>query len=177
MLKHVLTVASALALAALTSPAFAAGSGHVDISGSVAAVCNVTSPTHTVSFGAFTTAANGTYAGNDVQTQGFGDIWCNSASTLSVVAKPLVSDQHTTDTPFTDRVDYVVTSPTVPTPTSTVGSVASTGATTTVNVPQAFDTGTGTFDQYTITTVSSGSNKLVAGTYSGTIDITLTPAS
>jgi len=153
MLKHVLTVSSALALAALTSPAFAAGAGHVDISGSVAAVCNVTSPTHTVSFGAFTTAANGTYAGNDVQTQGFGDIWCNSASTLSVVAKPLVSDQHTTDTPFTDRVDYVVTTPTVPTPTSTVGSVAAPGAPPTVKDPHAFDPGARTFEKKPLTAV------------------------
>jgi hypothetical protein len=121
--------------------------------------------------------ADGTYAGAQSQTQGFGDVWCNGThNTFSVTAYPLIGDHTSTDTPFTNRIDYTVSAAVLPSAAlDTTGAPVATGKNQTVNDVPAFDTGSGTYDQYTITTKDTGSNKLVAGAYSGHIDVTLTP--
>lgn len=177
MLKRILgaSVATA-ALIALSAPAFAA-TGSVAITGSVDAACSISSPTHTVAFGTFTMNSDGTYAGAQSKTQGFGDVWCNGThNTFSVTAYPLIGSNAATDTPFTNRIDYTVSATVLPSASlDTTGAPVATGKNQTVTDVTAFDTGSGTYDQYTITTKDTGSNKLVAGAYSGHIDVTLTP--
>ncbi|MGA9794553.1 MAG: hypothetical protein WBQ17_03355 [Rhizomicrobium sp.] len=178
MLKHILAVSAASAALVFVSAAQAATPDvTVTITGSVTPKCAAASATQNVNLTDLD-SADGTYAG-EALNENIGAIWCNAAASVTITAKPIIGDHTTTDTPFTSRIDYVLTAPSgsvlngAPS-LSTVGTVAGTGATENLPIPQAFDTGASN-STYTLTTQSTGSNKLVAGAYAGEIDVSMMP--
>ncbi|HEY1836184.1 MAG TPA: hypothetical protein VGG36_00885 [Rhizomicrobium sp.] len=177
MLKFTLAASAAVAaIVAFSAPSFAA-TDTISISGVVSAKCSVANATQSITLSNIDTP-DGTYAG-EALPESIGDIWCNgTGNSVQITAKPITTSNSTTDTPFINRIDYVLsaTSPSVfaalP-PLSTVNAPAS-GAMATLDTLPAFDTGA-SHSTYTMTTQSTGGNKLIAGTYTGEIDVLVTP--
>jgi hypothetical protein len=179
MMKRILAASAALAaVAAFSAPAFAvttSNSSTVTVNGNVTARCSVANPTSTVDLGELTTNTDGTLASQS-KVNHFGDIWCNgTGNSITVTAHPLANTNTTADPSFVNQVNYTVTS----TNPGLVGQTADSSSSTplTVSGLPAFDTGITNFDQYTITTIASGTKKVIAGGYSGTIDVVVTPGS
>lgn len=178
MLKHVLAASvAAAALVALSVPSFAA-TGTLTINGSVTAVCSIANPSDTIALGTLTLGADGKYAGQTL-THSAGDIWCNgTGNTVTFTAHALTNSATTTDTAsFTNRIDYKVTgpAPTSLTADTTAGDPSNGTATTGAALP-AFDTGVGVFSEYVLD-IHGPAKKPIAGSYSGSIDLTVTPGS
>ncbi|GAA0647710.1 hypothetical protein [Brevundimonas lenta] len=166
-MKRIALAATALSL--IAAPAFA---GDVTVNASVTAVCSVANPSQTLDIGEIAVDANGDVASQS-STHHFGNIWCNgSSNTITVSVEPLENAQAVVDTySFTNQVEFQLTTsnPGLPMTWHTVSN-----PTVTVTDIPAFETGTGAYDQFTITTVA-GSKRPIAGDYSGAIRLTITP--
>lgn len=161
-------------LALLAAPAAFAADGTVTINGSVAAAC-VIAPSATITLGEMADS-NGLY--NSVANGKTATLagWCNgAASTMSVVANPIVlQGVHTTPTGFTDTVNYTATAAVTP---AGAGSPVSTSDSTTAAAAAAATVGL--FNGNITVTLSASATpagQLIAGSYSGTTVVTLTPS-
>jgi hypothetical protein len=172
MMKRILAATAALAtVAAFSAPANAA-TGTVTINASVTPVCSIDSPSHSVNLHEIDVDTSG-HVKSETMTQGFGNVWCNAnGNTMTVTATPLTTGTAPADTSFTNRVDYKVFSAVLG--SSQAVDTSGTGTATTGATLPPFETGTGTFDDYTVTTIASA-KRPIAGAYTGTVTVSLTP--
>jgi hypothetical protein len=183
MLKHVLAASAAVvALVAISTPSFAAGNTEtVLISGTVTAKCAVANSS--ISVALTLDSADGTYAGESL-TPNLGDIWCNgTGNSVAITATPVTTGNTTADPSFTNRVDYTLSTDAASvfsgfgthpiTPLSTTAAPL-TGATETLTGLPAFDSGA-SHSTFTMATTASGGKKLIAGSYTGSITVLVTP--
>jgi hypothetical protein len=166
-----LLILAALPALAVASPALAQVEGRVDIDGSVASRCLFTLPNATISLGELSLTSNGKLDaakvnGRSATLSG----WCNgAASTMTVTTTELTTGTAAT-TGFDNRVDYTAqaTANSVPASDSSLSAGAGTAATV------------GMFSgdiTVLLSAASSPSNGImVAGTYTGNVKVTLTPA-
>jgi len=168
-------LAGAMFSAMTAAPAYAAvPTATYNFDGSVAALCSISGAATTVSFGALTDS-NGAYTGNATSKQATDDAaYCNQASTTATIRHTNMFTSNTATSGFTNVIPMsaalsTTESAALSDSTSATGTGTSTGATGTI--------GAFTGLKVTATLGSVGSNKLVAGTYSGTITVTLTPSS
>jgi hypothetical protein len=157
--------------ALLPAAAMADSSATVTITGSVAVACHLGSPANsTIAVGTLSNLSDGTLAAIGPQSTTIADSWCNTGSTISLSATPLVAQSFSGAPPsgFTKAVNYTATASGW---TSTPPSFATpTPASQTSNNPvaQTITVGVSAF-----ATPSAG-NRLVADpVYSGLITITL----
>jgi hypothetical protein len=154
------------------SPAFAqSATGTVAIDGSVANRCMFTLPNATISLGEISLVSNGKLDpakvnGKSATLNG----WCNgTASTMTVTSTQLTTPTAAT-TGFDNRVDYTGTA--VANAVSGSDSSLAAGAGTPVTVGQ--------FSGNIVVTLSAASSPtnglMVAGTYTGNVQVTLAPA-
>jgi hypothetical protein len=172
-MKRVLLGAVALA-AMVATPAMADTTSQTyTFNGTVASICTI-SGASLVSFGALTDAS-GNYTGNgtakDATDSG---AYCNQAATTAKITRTNFVNSNTATTGFTNVIPMAASLST------TEGAVLS---------DTSGDPGTGTSSgnsgtigaftglKVTATLGSIGTNKLVAGTYNGSITVVLTPAS
>jgi hypothetical protein len=175
-----LLIVTAAAASLLAAPAFAAVvgvSGTVTISGSVAAKC-VIDPAATIGTTADElTAADGTYNlffNNKTATL---NGWCNgTSSTIAVVAHPVTTGAASSGN-FTNTIHYTATAK-VTNAAGTVITESDTSATAGADNPA---TTVGLFSnpievKLTLSNPTTATDKLIAGNYSGTTVVTLTPS-
>ncbi|MBB4613560.1 hypothetical protein [Novosphingobium taihuense] len=164
---------TAAALAAVATPALAAPvTGTVNVSGSVAAKCKFVTASADLPLGELADADGGLDASKvDGQTRTLNG-WCNnSAATLSVKATALTGDQAVTsgaETAFTDRVNY----------TASVAANAQTFTDSSTDDLASTATTVNMFSGDIVVTLgasTASSKKLVAGAYSGKVEVTLSP--
>lgn len=153
---------AAVALAAVSaSPAYA--QANFDVTGNVTAVCNYTGGT--IAFGTIGVNADGTIASGQSQSSadqtGF---YCNGAGTTLTLAHTAMANATPAASGFTNSINF--------TPAVKVGGVDQQVNDGTNNSFGA-QAGTLVVDARNLT----ASGKLMAGSYSGTITLTLTPAS
>lgn len=180
MIKTILTVTAATGLV-IAGPAFAAttpavsDSGTVNISGSVGKKCHFMSDNATpdpIDLGELADSSTGALDGAKVNGKTATiNAWCNNAAQLTVRANPIATTTNTApSTDFDDRVDYTATA----TFASVTASDSSVGA-----ASDGSPASTGIFSDTITVTLSSpstpNSGLLVAGDYSGTVVLTLTP--
>ena len=159
-------------MALLASPALAqSAAGSVTVDGRVAGRCVFALPNATISLGEISLLSNGRLDpakvnGRTATLNG----WCNStAATMTVTTTQLVTGT-AAPSGFDNRVDYTGTA----TANSVSGSDSSltAGAGTPVNV--------GRFSGNVLVTLSAASSPssglMVAGTYTGNVQVTLAPA-
>lgn len=175
MLKQVLFASAALAL--LAAPSLAAttpaNETSVSISGTVQAVCSITNTTPSVTLSNFFDPTTGLILANATTAPFVGSAWCNgNGNTLTVVAHPLLNPAYTSAPDgFTNKIDYTLTTTALP----LTGSLSSTAAAgVTVNSLPPF-TGSGS-GSGTVTPIVT-TDKVLAGTYTGIVNVTLTPGS
>lgn len=164
----------ALPIAMAAAPAFAQdATGTVDIDGSVAGRCLFTVPNETISLGEMALSGTDTNAGKLDASKVNGRSatlkgWCNNAAAGMTVKAFALENTAAAATGFTNRVDF--------TATATANSVAATDTTTT---DLAGDTATvGMFTGDVVVGLSgadAGNALLVAGTYNGSVEVTLSP--
>lgn len=154
---------AAVALTAMSAtPAFAQ-SANFTVSGSVNAVCSFTGGA--ISFPTITTNADGTIAASQsASSSAQAGFYCNGAGTTLTLAHSALTNAATPGSGFTSTIDY--------TPAAVVGGVDK----------QVGDGTNATFGAQAGSLVVDARNlsatgKLMAGSYSGAITLTLTPAS
>jgi len=166
MLKHVLYATAALAL--LAAPGLAADA-TVTINGSVDGVCVITPTSSLVVNLGNLALVDGIPSATAHPVTLTGQVWCNAAGNqLKVEAYPL--ENSVTASGFASVINYTLATPLS---SDTLTSVADPGVATASH--DAFDTGVGPLAG-TITPIS-GTTKVVAGNYTGSIVITLAPGS
>lgn len=152
---------AAVALTAVTAtPAFAADTvATYSVSGSVDALC-AASATGSISLGSLIDA-NGALSNSGGSATDSG-AYCNGAGTTIQVAHTNLSTAGTAATGFTNTIAF--------TPKVTAGASVFTG-------DQASGTALGSFSGLTVEarSLTTGTDKPVAGSYSGSITVTLTP--
>lgn len=166
---------AALPLALVAMPALAQdATGTVDISGTVDSRCLFTTDNATITLGEMALSGSDTQAGRldsatvDGQTATLVG-WCNDAAAqMTVEAFPLLNSA-TAATGFTSRVDFTASAD-ANSATATDDTLAA-GSGTTVSV--------GMFTGDVLVTLSDssapGDDLLVAGTYVGSVEVTLAP--
>lgn len=167
----VLTAATATLLAA---PALAqSAQSEINLQASVTPACGIANPSQSVDLGEIAVDGGG-HVASQVSDQNFGNIWCNATgNSLSIALEPLETANSSPDPSFTQTVHFEVTSSNP----GLVGLTASSTSSTPVvasGLP-AFETGTGAFDDYTITTIADPTRRPIAGAYEGSILVTVTP--
>lgn len=174
MRKFLILAATTAAL--VTAPAFAATAagpvdGVVNITGSVSGRCMFTTQSVPLPLGELSQASNGELDPAKVNVAA-PDLagWCNAAaSEISVHASKLTGPSEVgAGTAFTGTIDY--------TATATAGSAIASDSTTTVpaGTPVLLGLYSGTIG-VVLSNASAGSKKLIAGDYTSTITVTLTP--
>lgn len=182
-MKTLLMAASALSL--LAAPAFAQSTSTVNLTGNVAALCGtgghssggVSAPTASQDIIiSGLTDADGRVVAQDIDV-GFGNLWCNSAASLTLKVNPLMNTVTTTDTgSFFSRIDMEVSGALLDTyfVAAQAGSPTSVGdGEYTATIPQAFETGTGAYDNATISIIAPSQDRPVAGDYNGSVVVTI----
>src|SRR5690606_29370765 len=103
------------------------------------------------------TDADGRVVAQDIDV-GFGNLWCNSAASLTLKVNPLLNPVTTTDTgSFFSRIDMSVAGPLLTTyfVDNIAGAATSVGdGQYTASIGQAFETGTGQYDNATISIIA-----------------------
>jgi hypothetical protein len=170
MRKFLILTATTAALAA--APAFAQDvTGTVNVTGEVAPRCQFTVDSVVLPLGELALSSNGELdtAKVDDETANLAG-WCNGSSAqIKVEAFPLVGPSFTGDTAaFTNTVNY--------TATATANSVSPTDTTTTPGAGTPLSVGIFSGQiQVKLSGSSAASKKLVAGDYTGSVVVTLTP--
>lgn len=158
-----LMMAALAASTLLATPAMAATTASYDVTASVAAVCSISATGAVLDFGALTDAS-GNFSNTAAPETTDSAAYCNQASTKVAVSHTSLTNTVTAPTGFTNIVTYtpvLTTQATTLTGDQTVGAI---GAFTTLKVKAS-------------SAAATGGAKLVAGSYTGAISITLTPAS
>ncbi|MGV3512409.1 MAG: hypothetical protein ACO1OX_10445 [Novosphingobium sp.] len=172
MRKILVLAASMIAIAA--TPAMAQSvTGTVNVTGSVAPKCKFVTATADLPLGELANTDGGLDPAKvDNQTRTLNG-WCNNAAaTLSVKATALTGDQAVTtgaEAAFTNRIDYTA---------SVTANSASFSDVSTDDLASA-DATVNMFSGDVVVTLgssSAASKKLVAGDYTGKVEVTLTPA-
>lgn len=166
-----LLLLAALPALAVASPALAQVEGRVDIDGSVATRCLFTLPNATISLGELSLTSNGKLDaakvnGRTATLSG----WCNgAASTMTVTTTQLTTGTAAT-AGFDNRVDY--------TAQATVNSVPASDSSQTAGAGTAATVGMFSGDITVLLSAASSPTNgiMVAGTYTGNVKVTLTPA-
>jgi hypothetical protein len=159
-MKKILMAAVALTAMA-TVPATPAAAADFTVTGSVAAACNYTGGT--IAFGAIGTNADGTIAASQsTSSSAQTGFFCNGAGTTLALSHTAMANAATPASGFTSTIDY--------TPAVSVGGVDQ----------QLGDGNNNTFgaqagDLVVDARTLTATGKLMAGNYSGTITLTLTP--
>jgi hypothetical protein len=165
----------ALPIAMAAGPAFAQdATGTVDIDGTVAGRCLFTTPNQTISLGEMALGGTDTSAGKLDTSKVNGRSatlvgWCNSAAAgMTVQAFPL---ENTADAAsgFTNRVDFTATA------TANSASANDTTLTPLEGAPVAVGMFTGDVVVALSNASALGNALLVAGTYDGSVEVTLSP--
>jgi len=172
-----LVLAALAASAAIATPAFAGtpDTGTVAVTGSVAGKCLFTTKNESIPAGELA-GADGKLDATPLTSPTKTLVgWCNqSASTMTVTAKPLIGSTPTTDASFTNRID-IDAQATAAGKTATDSSTGEAGPTYTAGTGQIVGIFSGNID-VKITAASAGGKILTQGNYNGSIDVTLTPA-
>ena len=175
-MKAILMTAAAFAALAAATPASAtvpAGAAY-SFDGSVAALCSIAGNASSVTFGALTDT-NGAYTGAATSQQSTDtSAYCNQASTTATIQHTNLFTSNTASTGFTNVVPMSASLSTTQ-GASLSDATSATGTGTSVGSNGTIGAFTGLKVTATLGTI--GSNKLVAGSYSGTITVTLTPSS
>ncbi|MDE2560648.1 MAG: hypothetical protein KGL48_00240 [Sphingomonadales bacterium] len=167
---------AATPLVLLASPAAAqsaSSDGTVSINGSVAQRCLFTTPSATISLGEMAQGGTGTNAGKLDTSKVDGQSatlvgWCNStAATMTVQAYALLNVA-TAATGFTSRVDY--------TATATANNVDATDDSTDALPGTGANVNMFTGDVVVALSNAAANGLLVAGDYTGSVTVTLAPA-
>ncbi len=119
-------------------------------------------------------------------TIGFGNVWCNGASSLGLTATPFVTTTTNTDpSSFVSAVDMIVDGGTTPNRSvllyfGDLGTKqARTGSPLSFTNPGAFETGNGDFQtarvRLALPATTSGQDRPLAGLYNGTVTLTVSP--
>ncbi|MGA9794554.1 MAG: hypothetical protein WBQ17_03360 [Rhizomicrobium sp.] len=181
MLKYTLAVSVAVAaVLALSAPSYAGAmpvpppSAVVTVSGSVTPTCSLNGnpSTYAVNMGNLADA-NGNTISTSQTVNYLTGAWCNGAHSTLIVATTKMTPTTPVGTPptgFTDFVDYTLKSTSGMLNGQSFDTATGTGGSATIGA--FIDTG----DSGTITTDAQTANKLMAGSYSGTITVTLSPA-
>ena len=149
-------------------------SGTVTVNGTVAARCQFTTGTATITIPELSDPATGNLLTSTVNGQSANLVgWCNgTTSTMTVNASPILN-AGTAPTGFTNRVDYTATAtahpatgPVSATDGSADSPTAGTAATVGVFTSQI---------EVGLSAASSPAGKLLAGAYTGQVLVTLTP--
>ncbi|WP_067732986.1 hypothetical protein [Novosphingobium naphthalenivorans] len=173
MRKKWLLASAAAAL--LASPAMAqeSSTGTVSIDGTVAARCLFTTPSATISLGEMALGGSDTNAGTlDVSKVNAKNAtlvgWCNSTAATVTVKANAITNVAAAATGFTNRVDYTATANANSVDATDDSTDALAGAAANVNM----------FTGNVVVTLSNASatGLLVAGTYNGSVDVVLAPA-
>ncbi len=184
------TVAIASLLGAAGAASAETASQTIAIGATVANQCGVgnqsgggvSTPTTPIALGEIADS-NGFLDTSITQVVGFGNMWCNSAANMTIGVTPLTNPVVPVDaSSFINSVDLVLDN-------SDGGgsilqyagqtSVASNGAPVSVTgyVPNAFETGTGQYSQANLHLAypagHPGNDRPLAGTWSGTVTITI----
>lgn len=182
-MKKQLIAALAASAAAIATPALAAANdtGTVTINGTVAGRCLFTTNSATITVTELSDTGTGANAGklnpaslvNQTRTL-IG--WCNkTASTMTVTAKPLTGSTTAPNTTFDDRVD-IAASATANSQTAIDGSAGEAGPVYTAGAPATVGIFSGNVDVKITGATSPNNGILTAGTYTGSVDVTLAPA-
>jgi hypothetical protein len=187
-MKKLSLCALAVIAAAITTPALAATvtgtavNGSVRITGNVAPKCSFTTSSQTITISSDMSDSSGVYNhALDNQTAtlvGF----CNGAgSTIQVTSYPVVNTV-TAPTGFVNRIDYTASATAYNGATAANATPANDASTansgTSGGTPGTAQT-TGLFSGNVVVTLSgssTGTGLMVAGTYNGLVDVTLTPS-
>ena len=160
-----LLMAAVAASALVATPAMAQVSTYT-VSGSVASICSA-SPTGTIAFGSLINASTGFLSATSQPATADTGAFCNGAGTTVQVAHVDLVNTTTTQSGaapagFTKTVTFT------PKVVTSVGALSG---------DQAALTALGAFNGITVTAenLSAGGNKPLAGAYSGSITITLSP--
>jgi hypothetical protein len=154
-------MAALAASTAMATPALAGTTASYTVDGSVDGVCSI-SASGALDFGKLTDAT-GAFSNTASPSSVDGNAYCNQAATTVTVTHTDLTTSGTPTTGFTNDVTY--------TPVLITSDRTLTGNQTNATI--------GAFSSLTVKAqgaAASGSAKLVAGSYSGTISITLTPA-
>lgn len=164
MKKLLMAAVAASAIAA--TPAMAATSAEYTVTGSVNAICSA-SASGTIAFGSLVNAATGLLSATSLSATADSTAFCNGAGTKVEVAHVNLANTTTSQvgdapTGFTKTVSFT------PKVVTSVGALTG---------DQDAGTALGAFNGITVTAenLSAGGNKPLAGDYSGSITITLTP--
>lgn len=167
---------AAVAFTAISAtPALASVPGaDYTFSGSVAAICTIGGHSGAVDFGALTDG-NGGYTGSGSSQDAADDsAYCNQAQTTAKITHTNLFTSSVASNGFTNIVPMSASLSTteggsLSDATTATGTGTSSGSTATI----------GAFTGLTVTATlgTIGTDKLVAGTYGGTITVTLTPTS
>jgi len=162
-MKKLLVAAAALgAVASTPAMATAAPSADYTVTGTVAPTCNAGSG-GTITFGTIALASDGTLGTNADQSSTGVNVYCNGVNaTLSLAGHTIVNSPAPADTTdFTKTLSF--------TTTATVGGSSFTEANA-----QAFGAKAGSL-VVTAASLSAGGKRPYAGSYTGTITVTLSP--
>jgi hypothetical protein len=173
-MKRILMTAAALT-ALSAAPAFATTPGaQYTFSGSVDALCTIAGHSGAVAFGALTNGS-GAYTGNGASEDATDDnAYCNQANTQATITHTNLFTSNDASIGFTNVIPMDASLSTteggsLDDSTDATGTGTSAGSSGTI--------GAFTGLKVTATLGSIGTDKLVAGTYGGTITVTLTPSS
>jgi hypothetical protein len=186
-MKTILMAASALSLLAAPAAFAQSADSTVSVTGTVAGLCGIGNQSGggTASASAVTYSslidANG-FLNAAEQEITFGNIWCNAPATLSLEASALSTPVTVLDTgSFVNTLDLHVSGKLIDTYFITVadGSSAKTGTPLNSSIPAAFETGTGQYSKaklnVTLPAGTVGQDRPVAGAYTGSVTLTVTP--
>lgn len=199
-MKRFILAASALSMTLVAAPAFAqlspvgpsapsgTASQNVQVAGTVAGACGFgnqsgggTAAASNVALGAITDG-NG-FLSVAEQEITFGNVWCNSGANLTLSATALSTSTAVVDTgSFTNKLDLVVSGKLIDTYfVGQSGAVARTGASLNGSIPAAFETGTGQYSKLKLNvalpTGTAGNDRPIAGAYTGTVTLKVSPNS
>jgi spore coat protein U-like protein len=146
----------------------------VTATGSVAASCSISGKATTVSFGAVTNGS-GAYTGNGSHLDAQDDAaFCNQGHTSALIQRTNLKTSNSAGSGFTNVIPMSASLSTTEGATLSDSS-ADPGTGTSTGTSGQINAFTGL--KVTATLGSIGANRPVAGTYTGTITITLTPGS
>ena len=189
-MKKIALLAAAATL--IAAPAFAQSTQTVTVTTNVAGQCGLGNQsgggeggyTSSVSF-ADITDENGFLDTDASVLIGFGNVWCNSAATLSMVPSNFNAAVEAQDSSsFVDDLNLIVDGD-----TGTGGSImayfggrvaTSESPLNNISIGSAFETGTGRFQQARVTlglpAGTAGNDRPVAGAWTGTVTLTVSPS-
>ena len=190
MKKTLILAASALSM--VSAPAFAQATSDIQLSAQVAGACGTGNHLSGATQGAGDQTditvdlddANGQFKTAASFNRSFGNVWCNGPASLTMTATPLTTNVAVLDQgSFTNRFDIEVSGGAMIYLGGGSLSTATAGTSTkTFANPAAFETGLGQYSSVDIKvlptlTAANTAERAVAGTYSGSVVLTATPAS